>query len=358
MMAAESVDLHARRARELDTLSVYGVLLGLFKGWGVIARTTVIVGSLGVIFAVLRPARYTTEFSFIPQVQQDGGRAALAGLAGQLGLSIGGAGSVESPQLYADILRSRDLLLPVMSREYVVAERDSTSTSLASLLNTEERTQGRTEASTLRILRRRVIGAQAAVRTTGVVTVKVTTPFADLSLALSHELLRQIQDFNVTRRQSQALEERKFLDARVGEARDSLRKGEIALMSFLEANRRFRESATLVAAYERIEREVVFRQQVVTALSQQLEEARLREVRDTPVLTLVQSPARPALPDARFRVLIVLVSLVLGALLGVALVITRLTVRLGSETVRADYRELVAEVKGAFARAQTAERKE
>ncbi|MBI3789555.1 MAG: hypothetical protein HY275_01590, partial [Gemmatimonadetes bacterium] len=68
----------------------------------------------GVGITLLLPRHYTTTFSFIPQTAMDGGKSGLASLAGQFGVSIGGLpGQSTPPQLYADLLVTREILVPI-----------------------------------------------------------------------------------------------------------------------------------------------------------------------------------------------------------------------------------------------------
>src|SRR3954453_7182807 len=71
----------------------------------------VFVGAvLGALVAVLTPPEYTARFSFIPQGPQDANRSGLASLAGQFGVTLGGGSVGQSPQFYADLLQTRELL--------------------------------------------------------------------------------------------------------------------------------------------------------------------------------------------------------------------------------------------------------
>jgi uncharacterized protein involved in exopolysaccharide biosynthesis len=58
---------------------------------------------------------------------------------------------------------------------------------------------------------------------------------------------------------------------------------------------------------------------VVSALAQNYGQARIDEVRDIPVITIVEAPEAPALPDSRMLLLRGLLALVARALLGALL---------------------------------------
>jgi uncharacterized protein involved in exopolysaccharide biosynthesis len=85
------------------------------------------------------------------------------------------------------------------------------------------------------------------------------------------------------------------------EARERLVAAEGRLETFLTANRQL-ASPQLVVERDRVQRDVVMQQQVVTTLMQSREEARLREVRDTPVILVLESPRVPIERDPRHTV--------------------------------------------------------
>jgi len=58
------------------------------------------------------------------------------------------------------------------------------------------------------------------------------------------------------------------------------------------------------------------RQEVVTAMAQAYEQARIDEVRNTPVVTVIDEPEVPALPEPRGRLLKLLLGAVLGTMVG------------------------------------------
>jgi uncharacterized protein involved in exopolysaccharide biosynthesis len=123
-----------------------------------------------------------------------------------------------------------------------------------------------------------------------------------------------LNDYNLQSLQSQAAAERRFTEARLDEARAALRGAEDALERFLEENRQY-TSPPLALERERIQRDVMLQQQIVMGLAQHYEDARIREVRNTPVITIVEEPALPVFPDPRGTLRLLILS---GVLSGVA----------------------------------------
>jgi uncharacterized protein involved in exopolysaccharide biosynthesis len=155
------------------------------------------------------------------------------------------------------------------------------------------------------------------------VTVGVRTKSPYVSLAIARRLLEGLNNFNLITRQSQAREERRFTELRLSEARAALRTAEDNLQRFLQTNRTFSAAAALRLQQDRLQREVDLQQQVVASLAQQYEANRIREVRDTPVITVIEPPVLAVVPDPRLRVLIVLLGAIGGFGLGVLAVLAR-----------------------------------
>ena len=65
------------------------------------------------------------------------------------------------------------------------------------------------------------------------------------------------------------------------------------------------------------------RQSVFTSLTQAYERARIDEVRDTPVITVVETAEVPVLPERRRLILKGMLALFTGGILGILLIFTR-----------------------------------
>jgi uncharacterized protein involved in exopolysaccharide biosynthesis len=186
-------------------------------------------------------------------------------------------------------------------------------------------------------------------RPSGVVTFEVETHDPELSALISRRLLDLLNRFNLETRQSQAAAERRFTEVRLSEAKEELLEVENRLQAFLEVNRDLGTSPLLRFRQERLEREVSIRQAVVSALAQNYEQARIDEVRDIPVITVVEEAQAPALPDSRMLLLRGILALIAGALLGSLLAFFLAFVR-ASQTDTADELEEFRQLKRATAR--------
>ncbi len=78
-------------------------------------------------------------------------------------------------------------------------------------------------------------------------------------------------------------------------------------------------------------REVSLRQQLFTTIAQSYEQARIDEVRDTPVFTVIEQPVVPVGPDPRYFSLKVVLGAVLGLFLGMLAAVIRDYLTRGSD---------------------------
>ena len=305
-----------------DAVSLLGFVAILLRERRVVIAVTATGLVVSLAIALLRARTYTTVFSFLPQGQEQtaGG---LASLAGQFGISLGNLGSLsESPHLYADLLLTREVLAPIAADSFDVGAGASTRVPLPKFLRVRGKNAPAMLENTMRALRKNVISTTVASRTTGMVTVRVRTRSAQASEEIAERLLEGLNHFNLVTRQSRARQERVFTEARLVDARASLRSAEDALQRFLQSNR---ESTTPALTFERdrFQREVTFQQQIVTSLAQQYEENRIREVRDTPVITVIERPNLAVFPDPGLRVVILILGFLAGLFIGVLAVMAR-----------------------------------
>jgi uncharacterized protein involved in exopolysaccharide biosynthesis len=107
----------------------------------------------------------------------------------------------------------------------------------------------------------------------------------------------------------------------VDTARAELDSAETKVLEFLESNREFRDAPQLVARYDHLQRDVTIKQEVLLTLSRSFEEARIQEVNDAPVITVIDQAIRPVQPSRPLRRLIVVTTMLLSAFLALVVAI-------------------------------------
>jgi uncharacterized protein involved in exopolysaccharide biosynthesis len=277
-----------------------------------------ITAGAALVFALLF-REYTATSRFVPQSSSSElGR--LAGIAAQIGVAVPQNDATQSPDFYVDLLASSEVLRPAVERDYrFAAEPGSADTITGSYLDlagidaptAEQRVQAGIDE-----LRDRAHAA-ASVKS-GVITLKTTSPYPGLAEAVNASILELLSEFDRERRQAGARAEREFIEQRLDSARHDLERAENVLTAFLNRNAR-PESPRLAVEMERLQRQVMLRQQVYAGLAEAYEQTRIEEVRNTPVFTVIDRPDGSA-RGHRGLIITVLIGLIVGIVAAVGLI--------------------------------------
>lgn len=325
-----------------DEISLFALATTLLRNRWRVVRWMVIGAVLAALVVFTRPAAYRASASFVPQGQVDQSRSGLASLAGQFGVTIPTSNQSLSSDFYARLLKSRELLTRVVRDTLVVEEMGRKRVAFADMFDLRGATAKGREEQGVRLLAK--IVSASVTKSTGVVDFSVATKWPSVSVSIAMSLIDGINEFNRRIRQEQAAAERKFVEGRLAVAAGDLRSAEDRLEDFLRNNRQFASSPDLSFQRDRLQRDVTLKQQVFTSLTQSYEEVRIREVRDTPVITVVESPAVPTVPEPRRRVVGLLTGLILGAFVGAFLALTSGGMARRREQGNADAEELAGTI--------------
>lgn len=309
-------------------------------------RVAVLAPLVAVVLALLIASVLRRNFvatsQFMPQTQET--RSSAAGLAAQFGISLAVNGpNPESPDFYAQLMQSRELLEDVARTHYQVPVAAGSADSLRGTLLDLIPVQG--EDSTVRVRRglkwlRKHISVGVTLKT-GVVDLRVTGPWPTLVERVNRRLLELVNRYNLTRRQTRASAERAFVEERLNDARDSLAVVESRYLQFLERNRQYQQSPELAFQAARFERQVGLRQQLYATLSQAYEQARIEEVRNTPVITVVDPPEGSGVRASGNYALAVFLGFLIGLAVSLAWVFGQEYIAAQRSRHPADYEEFV-----------------
>jgi tyrosine-protein kinase Etk/Wzc len=330
--------------QDREDVSVFDLLTPLVRRRRLIGLTVLAFGLITALIVLLLPPRYTALTTFVPEAPKESSlTASLGGLASQFGLGTQIA-TPYSADLMAEVLRSREIREAVLNKEFPdpkAGDAKGTRTLLAIL-----EVEGRTPRERLEQGVEDLKDATAITldRRTGMVSLRVELRYPALTAQVANEMVEELNKFNVSRRRSQSGEERIFTERRLAGARQELTDAEDELVRFLQRNRLFSESSVVGVGVRRLERRVQLKQEVLGTLSRSYEEARINEVRDTPVLTVIdraEVPARKSFPN---RTLSVLAALLVGAVVGVGIAYLLEARRRVRPETRPDYRDFVVAV--------------
>ncbi len=281
------IDPDSTLARAVERVRLHRKFFAVMIGAGIVA---------GFAYHRLAPKRFSSAAAIVPQAFSQSG---LRGIASQLGLEVG-SDAGQSPDFYQELLKTDGVLVAVAESLYAVPGQDSGQR--ASLMDIWEISGATPEArmqKTARQLRKQITSASS--RRTGMLTFSVEASDATLARDIARRCIEELGRFNVRTRRTRASLERQFVEGRISEAQGQLRSAEDALATFVVRNRGYGSDPELRLEYDRLNRLVAIRQLVFQSLSQNFEQARIDEVRDTPVFTIVEAPRVPSEQRRRLR---------------------------------------------------------
>ena len=291
------------------------------RRWKVVAGTAFGAAVLAAVLLLIQAPMYTAKTTFTPETATGssaaGGLAALAGVANQLGLGLGSSSSV-TPEFFVKLTGSSELLRSTLVSEF--PDQAGGANSRRSLLDILE-VKGKSPEERLQrgviLLRHRI--RVTSDKPTGIVTLEVDMRNPQLAATVANHLVQELNQFNLERRQSQSHAQRVFTGERLAEAEKDLRDAERAELAFLQRNRDYSSSPLLTYEEGRLARDVQVKQELFLTLSKAHTEARIAEVRDTPVLTVVDSAVAPFRRARPQRTLGVIIATVLGTVAGIVI---------------------------------------
>lgn len=296
--------------------SLLGLLNVVLRYRVMIALLALAVGILWALIAFITPRTYTSTMAFMPSKRSAGQN--LPGVVAQLGLNLGGMEGTASPEFYVELARSRPILKAVAEDTFAFRNDAGAMVrgTLADVYRIEHARPELAREDAIRYLRRDL--STGSDMKTGIVTVAVKAQQPAVAEQVADRLLQEIHEFNARSRQEQAAADRRFAEARLAEIEAQLRNAEDRVQRFREVNRDTR-APRLAMQLDRLERDVTMQQSMYNSVAQNYAQAKIDELRDTPVIMTIQEPETPVLPDKRGMVMKLLVGLVLGAMLGVIL---------------------------------------
>lgn len=351
----ESSKPHMIERDEEISLLALGVVLLRWRR--MIVAFGLVGGALGLAVGLLSTRMYVAGATFIPEGSDNGTAGGLALAASQFGISVPAGSGSWGPPIYVELLRSRALLEPVTLSTIQVAEQGGKSVPLMDVLGIGSRSDTALRKELAVIQLRRLVKS-AEVKSLNAVRLTVTTPWPSVSLAISRQLVEGVTRFNRETRKSQATAERAFVDTQAVSAEQALRTAEERLVEFDQRNR-FTGSPALAAERARLQRDVSMRLGMFTTMVQNREEARIREVRNTPVITLIEEPRMPVSGEARRSVTKAIIGGFAGVVAAVFIALVASTLSRARRVPREDHQEfftLIEEVKPRFLRRGPRER--
>ncbi len=292
---------------ELDFTSLIKLL---FRYKRTIFLVTTFFIIFGILYILIVTPVYTAYTSILPS-QEMNSSAQLSRLQNLTSaipfLSMPNSGDLS--QVYPAILTSKTLLYMTLDSTFTDPGTGDTNTLLDWL---EIEAESREQALDLGYKALERIIEVEPDNVSSLITVSISSKYPWLAAGLCGMLSNMLNEFAVEYQTSTAQNTRQFTQEQLRMQRDSLESAEINVRDFIKANINYLEDADLRMRFQELERERLAREQIWIEYRQQYEMARLQEVKDTPVLTILDKPIVPVKPSWPRKLIVLALSMGMG----------------------------------------------
>jgi len=158
---------------------------------------------------------------------------------------------------------------------------------------------------------------------TGLITVYLETEDRELSVEILNFIKDFVLDFSSSNITQLSEKEVEYLYTRVDSVNDELKQIEQDMINFLDNNKNYLDSPELTIFYQKLVQDRMFTENVMITLLQQVEIAKLNQIKISPVIETLDSPKKAAKKSSPKRIYWLLSGLSLGFILSVLNLIYR-----------------------------------
>ncbi len=270
-------------------------------------RWAIVAGLLAALVTLFLPNHYRSEVRLLP-LESKGVGGSLGGLtsaAAAFGVSLpGGDGSDAN---YVDVLNSRLVKEQLLSMEFQYPIR---SWRFGSEKTVKGTLSDYLEAKNLD---RAILGLGSILTASRdmkskVISISAETKSPELSLLIVQRAEKLLEAFLQEKGRTRGGAKATFAEARLADARREMDEAEESLRRFLEGNRNYQSSSepSVRLKGSRLETELRLRQQLVTTLAMNREQALLEEKNDIPILNVLDPGNLPIEKSGPGRSILVL----------------------------------------------------
>jgi uncharacterized protein involved in exopolysaccharide biosynthesis len=269
--------------------------------------------AVGVVIAFLMSERFRSYATILPPsgTSSNAGISQIAALAGiNLG-SLRGEGGIDM-QLLSKIGESDAVLKPVVMQEYVITTEGNSRMNLIDFWKIKG--DSISEKSELALIRLRDELVFDLDKKTQLLKISIATSDRNLSAEIIQSLVENLDRFLQSNRRTNAGEQKRFIESRLSDVTVELRHAEEKLKSFREKNR-VATSPELQLEMQRLFRTIEIANTLYIELSKQYEITRIDEVKDIPIINVMDKPVpqiQREFPRRKMVILITVIVLCIG----------------------------------------------
>jgi capsular polysaccharide biosynthesis protein len=348
-----------------DEIDLIEIFRKIKKGRKTIYKTVAVFIVIGLILALGTPKEYKSEVTLL--VESGGGSSGMSGLLQQVGglagISLGSGGGKDalSPELYPDVVKSTPFLLEILNQKVTESKFDSTLTvaqylerhtksSIGSVtigytlglpgkiigwIKGKPKNQGlspknrglfkltREQTDMIDGIARCITTKQKESSGTLMISVEMQDP--QVATLLVDSVVKSLTKYVIEYRTQKAKTDLQYAEQRHADAEVKYISAQHALAAHKDQNKNI-VFATARAEEERLQSEYNLAFNIFNAVSQQLEQAKMKLQENTPVFKIME-PAKVPLNKSKPRTSLILVAMVfLGALVGSGIIMFKSSV--------------------------------
>jgi len=304
-------------------ISLLDILLVLAKHIKLIIVTPTIVCIFTIIYVLfIAEPVYVSQAKFMSSDTSDRD-SNMMGLAAQFGFAVQ-AGNSQPNWSYEEIVKSRTMAINLLQHRFDT-KKYGTQKELLQILTYGDETP-EFSRDTLEVLAIAIFQDLVEINSnskSGVYTLAFGSIEPKLSLQIVGIIINEIDKVLREYNAKQTTYTRQFIEERLIDTESDLEKAEVSLKIFRERNRNILESPNLQLEYGRLSRDVAVLMSVFTTLKQELEMAKIEEVKDSDYLIILDEPGTPISPDKPKKKFIVILAGIMGIGSGMMLAVIR-----------------------------------
>jgi len=299
------------------TITPIEVISIVWKSKKLIAYIVTGATALAILVCVIMPNYYMSSVTILPEAEQGrmsslGGISDLASLAG---ISVGEGSLVK---MYPQIIQSEAVLKDVIYAKYY-SENSRDSVNIVDFWRIDGTTHEMIYERSLQMLRE-LLSISMDLKTS-IITFSIETKDAAVSAGIVNAIASGLDRFMRTRRTTNATEQRRWIEARLVEVKQDLGNSENVLKEFAEKNRRVADSPELMLERDRLYREVQINTTIYTELKRQYEIIKIEEIKNIPIVTVMDAGRPAALKSRPHRSVIVITVFTISLIIAIGYVV-------------------------------------
>ena len=296
----------------------FGVIFKVLSAsWKSIIIVSSLASVLGLTFSFMFTKYYSSQISLYPakkDTMQSFGQ--FQSLASNLGMNM-----PDNNQSFniTDVVKSKLISNKVLDEQWLSKNNESISlyqlwnmdkTSWLSQFNLSEVDSSYLKEKAISKLSNHIEVTED--RLSGLITINVILEEPVISASIANFIGEQVQRYIQKENSAQSTKEKLFIKERLSIVKKELELSELALKDFKERNRGYEDSPELFMVFSRFFRDLEAKKQIYLTLQQQLELARIEEVKKAPILHILDHAIPPARKSSPNRVSFMLISFLLG----------------------------------------------